>query len=115
MSKLGNKLIAAAQENVRKYHPNGKPLTGYERELLILLMEECAEVIQAASKVLRFGKDDQAPMRPTTNTVALAGEIGDLIEIIDRVDAAQVVSRNDIEKGRQRKRERLAYYMQTSR
>ena len=29
----------------------------YQEELLIILMEECAEVAQACSKVLRFGND----------------------------------------------------------
>jgi len=35
--------------------------TEYEREVLTILMEECAEVIQRASKALRFGLDEVQP------------------------------------------------------
>jgi len=49
-----------------------------QAEQLIVLMEECAEVQQAASKILRFGKTDEATER-------LTQEIGDLLGIIDWV------------------------------
>jgi hypothetical protein len=35
-----------------RYRPNGKPLTEREREILTVLIEECGEVIQSATKDL---------------------------------------------------------------
>ncbi len=47
-----------------------------QAEQLIILMEECAEVSQAASKILRFGDKADAIER-------LTAEVGDLLGIID--------------------------------
>lgn len=33
-----------------------KDLTGQEKEILVILMEECAELTQSCSKILRAGK-----------------------------------------------------------
>lgn len=46
-------------------------------ELLVLLIEECAEVIQAATKCLRFGWDRNYPGYGV-NHEKLADEIGEL-------------------------------------
>lgn len=51
-------------------------------ELLVILMEECAEVIQAASKCLRFGYDRQQEGYGINDEV-LAAELGDLFGIAD--------------------------------
>lgn len=56
-------------------------LTPAETELLALLIEECGEVIQAASKVLRHGWDSYDPTRRgerPTNQETLAKEMGQL-------------------------------------
>jgi hypothetical protein len=54
-------------------------LAGAEAERLHLLQEECAEVIQAASKVLRHGWDQRHPTRPgATNRQDLETEVGHL-------------------------------------
>lgn len=54
---------------------------------LILIMEEAAEVIQAASKILRFGPNDFHPTyhNGAPNTHALAIEIGQFLCCIDRL------------------------------
>ena len=49
-----------------------------EREVMNILSEECAEVIQAISKVHRFGLDNYKPGKPKTNREHLEEEIGDL-------------------------------------
>lgn len=51
-----------------------------EIERLALLIEECGEVIQAATKVLRHGYDSRNPFAKNgiTNQDALAKEIGQL-------------------------------------
>jgi len=96
-----------------RYKPNGTPLTDYEREMLVILMEECAEVIQAASKLIRFGKENR-PDSGVSNTYALGAEIGDLTYMVELAVDAGVVRSTSIEEGRFRKRERLALYMQST-
>jgi hypothetical protein len=52
-------------------------------EMLVVLMEECAEVSKAASKCLRFGYDTKGPDGYGINRKVLASEIGDLLGIVD--------------------------------
>lgn len=47
-----------------------------EQELLTILMEECGEVIQAASKIIRFGGDND--YNGETGYQILERELGDL-------------------------------------
>ena len=59
-----------------------------QEHLLVLLMEECAEVSQRASKILRFGlkdKDGSEPGQPYTNEQRLHFEVNDLLAILDMV------------------------------
>src|SRR5215211_1747580 len=51
-------------------------------ELLVLLIEECGEVIQAATKCLRFGYDRDQPGYGVNHEV-LAKELGDLTGVMD--------------------------------
>jgi NTP pyrophosphatase (non-canonical NTP hydrolase) len=51
-------------------------------ELLVILIEECGEVIQAATKCLRFGYDRRQPDYGV-NSEVLAKEVGDLIGVVD--------------------------------
>lgn len=46
------------------------------------LQEEAAEVIQAVSKINRFGEDNHHPDRQTTNKQELVGEIEDFLAIL---------------------------------
>ena len=46
------------------------------------LQEEAAEVIQAVSKINRFGPDNHHPDRQTTNKQELVGEIEDFLAIL---------------------------------
>lgn len=75
--------------------------TAKERELLGLLQEECAEVIQIASKINRFGFDSYNPYDQSgkSNRTLLEDEIGDvrlivkLLEELGAVDVDNVVER----------------------
>lgn len=51
-------------------------------ELLVLLIEECGEVIQAATKCLRFGFDGHHIAEYGINHEVLAKEAGDLLAVI---------------------------------
>lgn len=63
-------------------------------ELLVLLVEECGEVIQAATKCLRFGWDRNQPGYGV-NCEVLADEVGDLGGVIDalNLDHYRIVAR----------------------
>jgi NTP pyrophosphatase (non-canonical NTP hydrolase) len=50
-------------------------------ELLVILIEECGEVIQAATKCLRFGFDRSLPDYGV-NSEVLAQEVGDVLGIV---------------------------------
>ena len=54
-----------------------------EEEVMAILGEECAEVIQAISKCNRFGMDNSKPGKPKTNRQHLEEEIGDLVAMVD--------------------------------
>lgn len=54
-------------------------------ELLILLIEECGEVIQAATKCLRFGYHSDHGVGYGVNSEVLSREIGDVQAIIDEL------------------------------
>jgi NTP pyrophosphatase (non-canonical NTP hydrolase) len=53
------------------------------KEVMDILQEECAEVIQAVSKISRFGIDNLKPGKPKTNREHLEEELGDLLAMID--------------------------------
>jgi hypothetical protein len=94
------------------YKAIGIPVSDYERELLIILMEECAEVIQASSKLLRFGRGDKYD-DGIENTVKLGLEIGDLEYMVTMIIKAGLIAECDIYNGAEQKCERLVMYMQT--
>ena len=73
-----------------------------EEELLIILMEECAEVIQQASKIIRFGKTP-----PTKKEKSLAKELGDLLCMIILLEEYGTVSKNAVTENCLAKREKL--------
>jgi NTP pyrophosphatase (non-canonical NTP hydrolase) len=70
-------------------------------ELLIILMEECAEVTQKASKILRFGTTGGGGRE------ALAKEIGDLVCMIELLEVYGVVSKIELNENTEAKREKL--------
>lgn len=100
-------------EKPEKFVTPGELPTPHERELLTILIEECAEVQQRATKALRFGLDEIQPGQMFTNKFRLGGEVGDLIEVIDLCARAGILRETSIELGRAHKRQQLAKYMQT--
>jgi NTP pyrophosphatase (non-canonical NTP hydrolase) len=57
--------------------------------LLDKLQEEAAEVIQAVSKIRRFGEHNKHPERDTTNKQELVIELEDLLAILAALEYAQ--------------------------
>lgn len=88
--------------------------TAREAEILTILIEECAEVQQRATKLMRFGRDEVQPGQALTNAERLSLEVGDLVAMIDMARTAGLVSDERIETGRHKKFARLLKYMQTA-
>jgi NTP pyrophosphatase (non-canonical NTP hydrolase) len=57
--------------------------------LLDKLQEEAAEVIQAVSKIRRFGEHNKHPERDTTNKQELVIELEDLLAILAALEYAK--------------------------
>ena len=87
--------------------------TDREREILIVLIEEAAEIQHRATKALRFGLDESQPGNLYTNRERLAAEIGDLLAVVGLAGREGIVPRNHIAITRQRKDQKLAKYLQT--
>jgi len=53
--------------------------------LLTILIEECAEVAQAASKALRFGAKNVGPKSTLTNAEIIVHEFNDLFGAMEKL------------------------------
>jgi NTP pyrophosphatase (non-canonical NTP hydrolase) len=76
-----------------------------DREVLSILQEECAEVIQSISKCYRFGFDSLH--NGVKNRDAMAEELGDLSCMIDILVERGVVKKQQIDEFSMKKREKL--------
>ena len=74
-------------------------------EALRILQEECAEVIQAVSKVFRFGINTEH--NGFTNKERLEEEIGDLMCMVDILVENCIISDTELNKARKNKKEKL--------
>ena len=77
------------------------------KEALDILQEECAEVIQAVSKISRFGLDNLKPGKPKTNREHLEEEIGDLLAMVDILTRNSIIDPANIEVAAKAKIEKL--------
>ena len=78
-----------------------------EKEVMDILQEECAEVIQAVSKINRFGADNVKPGKPKTNREHLEEELGDMMAMIDIMLELRVISLDNLEIAKKAKIEKL--------
>jgi hypothetical protein len=101
------------EKSTKRYVAMGPVCDEHEREVLVILMEECAEVIKVASKMLRFGKEDCEPGTNITNVTELGLEVGDLMTMVGMATNLKLMTRGDIAGGMIRKTEKLKKYMQT--
>jgi NTP pyrophosphatase (non-canonical NTP hydrolase) len=62
------------------------------KEAMDILQEECAEVIQAVSKISRFGLDNLKPGKSKTNREHLEEELGDMMAMVEILQELDIVS-----------------------
>lgn len=74
-------------------------------ETMTIAQEECAEVVQAISKIFRFGLDDV--YNNESNRERLAGEVGDLLCMIDLMIEQGVIDSKTVSLAKARKLEKL--------
>ena len=72
------------------------------QEMLVITMEECAELSQACSKLIRFEDD-----RTEQDISNLQDEIGDVMCMIDIMKHSGLVSEEQIEERKKVKKEKL--------
>jgi NTP pyrophosphatase (non-canonical NTP hydrolase) len=77
------------------------------QEAMIILQEECAEVIQAISKCFRFGLNNSKLGHTQTNAQHLEEEIGDLIALVAILVEQGVVDASAIELAKVQKTQKL--------
>lgn len=78
-----------------------------EKETLSILQEECAEVIQAISKIQRFGIDESHPVTKIKNREHLEEEIGDLQCMISILVELGIVNEENLMKAESKKFDKL--------
>lgn len=91
-----------------------KQVNDHQEEVLNILQEECAEVIQAASKIKRFGIVNRKDGAELNNLQNLEMELGDVLALMDLLIEANIgITIPGIEKARKAKMQRLSRYMWT--
>ena len=76
-------------------------------EVMDILQEECAEVIQAVSKIRRFGIDNEKPGLGKNNREHLEEEVGDMLAMIDILMVNDIVSWGNLHQAKRAKIEKL--------
>jgi NTP pyrophosphatase (non-canonical NTP hydrolase) len=76
-------------------------------EIMNILSEECAEVIQAVSKCHRFGLNNFKPGKPLTNAQHMEVEIGDVLAMVDLLKSNGIITEEGLNTAKQAKIEKL--------
>jgi NTP pyrophosphatase (non-canonical NTP hydrolase) len=86
------------------------------QHLLVCLMEECAEVQQAAAKALRFGLEDGYPDTDRTNYEDIEKELNDVIAVAEML-VFECAFREDFksQSGRNEKKKKVEKWLEYSR
>jgi len=74
---------------------------------LEILAEECAEVIQIKSKIIRFGFLDRHPRTGIVNQMALHQEIGDVLAMVDILIYHKILSQEHLVLAKEAKLKKL--------
>ena len=80
------------------------------QEIMDILQEECAEVIQAISKCRRFGIENTYSKGTGTQREHLVQELGDVMLLIELLQAYQVFTQAELTEAMQAKAKKLAVW-----
>lgn len=86
-------------------------ITNYSEELLTILGEECAEVIQILAKIERFGQDSCYPGETKNNMDRLHEEIADILAVVDLLLNEETLDDHKLQNGKLKKRVKLNQFM----
>ena len=86
-------------------------LSDFQRERFVLLAEECAEVIQAVTKTLRFGLESVHPETGVSNKDRLEEELADLFAVIHLVEETYLLNYWKIFNKKNKKLETIHKYL----
>ena len=88
-------------------------LTPYQDELLEILAEECAEVVQEKSKIFRFGLDKESwHIKGKTHAECLEQELGDVLAMIDLLLYSGIgISKQGLDAAKEKKTEKVLNWM----
>lgn len=89
------------------------PPTAHQAEILALIIEECAEVQQRATKMLRFGVAEVQPGQEYTNAQRLSHELGDLMAVLRYAASCGLIDSDTIAWAEHRKHPKLLKFLQT--
>ena len=85
-----------------------KTYSNKTEEILDILQEECAEVIQAISKCRRFGMDNVYLKGEGTQREQLVKELGDVVLLIDLLEAHQLFLPRELNEAKLNKAAKLS-------
>lgn len=88
------------------------PASEEESEILNLITEECAEVIQIISKINRFGFSSYNPndKEKVINRDLLVQELGDIIALVEIAIDSNIINISELNDAVISKKERLKIY-----
>lgn len=86
-------------------------LTVEQRELLVCLFEEAAEVTQVIAKILRFGYASRNPHTGVAVADRLQTEVADFLGIVDRLIELELFSVDALAEGADAKQTKLENYL----
>ncbi len=86
-----------------------------QEHLLTLLMEECAETAQRASKAIRFTMDEIQPGQILTNGARIVYEFNDILAVMELLQDSGAIGNVIDRKAIDLKKEKVREYMRYSR
>ena len=90
-------------------------LNEHQEECLNILQEECSEVIQAASKIKRFGLNNRKEITDLTNLESLELELGDVLALIELCKVSGIgITDEGLERAKNNKFARIYQWMNTT-
>jgi NTP pyrophosphatase (non-canonical NTP hydrolase) len=93
---------------------NSKQFDPRVSERLLVLIEECAEVQQAVSKIFRFGTESKYPDENSPSNIdTLEQEIGDVLAMINSLVDLGFISQVNLYNASKRKTEKMKRWMST--